>query len=59
MPGALSTALATQTVKAQVEASVGIHLHVCHVLLAEALHKVYDDPFQVSWRKKPGMEKLN
>jgi hypothetical protein len=48
MPGALGTALATQTVKAQVEASVGIHLHVCHVLLAEALHKVYDDPFQVT-----------
>ncbi|CAG0921764.1 unnamed protein product [Notodromas monacha] len=48
MPGALGTALATQTVQAQVEASVAMHVHICHVLLAEAAHTLFGEPFQVS-----------
>jgi hypothetical protein len=35
----------------QVDRASKIHYHVCHVLLAEAKHLSFEDPFEVSHHK--------
>jgi hypothetical protein len=43
--------IALELLQAQVEGALAFHIHICHLLIAEAHHSVYGDTFEVEWTR--------